>query len=335
MLQFFASLSQPDTRPYEYTTEDIPELPQELIFQGAPAAWDEEVIFCSIKYPFNNDPTDGFLIYGGNSQTEDRSSGSLGAFDLITAISGTKDAANPIVDKADLGLTDPFQGVFPMSIWVEGSTVYLFCSYREGSFEAEAYYQIAYLTAPISDPKNFNDTLTILDLDNGSSLGRWDHSCHIDTDPTDSDFLLMFYGNRPNSSSDVVTNVARALKSNIASPTAWTIIHTDIIGATIPSAGILYPFWWFESGLYRVFYSRFQPSVGLFAVYYTQSSDLSSFPEGEIAITPTELAGDFDGSYTSMPRKYGDFVYYSGRPLSGTGQPYIGVGVKKLVKVFI
>ena len=221
-----------------------------------------------------------------------------------------------------------------MSHWINNGTIYRFCSVFETSDDTT---NVGIVTSSVASPKVLGDFQRIITL---GGTGHFNHAPWVMEHPTDNTKLLMFISFRNVTADPLKIRVMEALKSD---PTSWSVLYSDVIFSTVATVQQVYPFVWFQSGKYKMMYSRFDVALGEtnFAVFYTESDNLQYFPEGKEVLSPTGNMGDFDGGYTSQPRRVNLYtsltqvVYYQGRDTDAGAGSYIGIGVKSIADVRI
>lgn len=320
-----------------FIVTDDPVVIDEFIPLGASGTWDDNQTFGIALYPNPlqdavNPPT--LIYYGGNTSVPgDGRPNSVGIFNLTSPNSGSKDAGNPVLQRADIGLSAATEGFAPMSAWVVGSTIYLFGSVYELS---NSEINIGFVTAPVSDPSDFSSPNFTRVITAGGT-GHFNHGCSVFLDPDDPTILLMAYAHRNVTANTIKINIAEAALADL---TTWTVRHTDIWQSSLAGSGQVYPYiiWDDDLSKYYLFCGRFSSVIGgdYFTIFSTESATLGNlaFPEGRETLWPTGIDTDFDGGYTSVPRV--DLargkIYYCGRDLTASDGSYIGIGVKNIQK---
>lgn len=285
-----------------------------LLYQnGGVGTWDEGSVFGEAVY--DDGAGTRFGLYGGTDDTStDPQDYSVGAFDYSSPLAGTKDASNPLINIASLS---PWTAIFPMDCLVVGSTIYWFASNRDGSGN---HNTIAW-TSTTSAPKTFTTPVQII---TAGSTAHFNHGFHIIRNHPDTDYWYAVYAHRNSSASQLRINVIRCLRANdLLDDANWGIVHTDIVDvpteiASSVNVGQVYPFCYYDAteSNYKLLYGRFvdEKAKDAFTIFSTESSDLSSFPEGIETLSPTGSATT-DGGYTSLPTLdfVNNLIYYSGR----------------------
>lgn len=303
---------------------------------GGGASWDSGSIFGAARYDNGTpeDITDDFDLYGGTDEGGgDPDNYSVGAFDYSTVYTGTKDAANPLIDISTLS---PWTALLPMpTTLIKNDSIYWFASVRTGT---GSIHNTCVFTSPISSPKTFTTPVEII---TAGGADHFNHGFAIVQNHPDPLYWYAIYSHRNTSADLLRMNVIRCLKTaDLRVAANWVIQHTNIVAlrpnyVTGTNIGQVYNFCWYKNGTYHLVYGAFFTEIiqDSFGIFYTNSNDLSTFAHGSEVLSPTnsQVPNGADTGYTSLP--WIDLVrnlfYYSGRE-SGSSSPYITRCVKKL-----
>jgi hypothetical protein len=306
-----------------FFVEDIEDAPTQLVSLGGGGTWDQLALICGPVYHNGT-----ILLYGGSNENNPGNVNqySIGAFDLTNSYTGTKDAANPIVNRSAVGLGDAGEGIVPHDIYDDGTYYYLVCTV----YNSDNTLNLALMRAPKNDPKNFDDYTVIL-VDGFAA-----HGARFFEDPDDPTNLYIVYANKALSGSSFRFKTAFAAKSNLL--TTWTIEDSDIIASSPANTSQEYCKIWKEGATWYAVYGRFYSVFGTanFSMWTTSSADRSSFTEGKETMIPSGVPSQFDENYRSHYTFDGRTLGTSNTPFYFGGRQglsnanYIGIGVKHI-----
>lgn len=307
---------------------------------GAAAEWDEGSIFGSTVY---EDGGTKFDYYAGTDDSSGDPVGySIGAFDYVDLYSGTKDAANPILDVATLS---PYLSVFPMDVLIVGTAVYVFVTLRKATNNE---HETAVIVTNTTTPKDLSAAPSVILT--GGSTGFAHHAFRIVRDHPDTTYWYAIYSHKTSTADPYKVDLVRCLRANDLTNSAnWSSVATDLIQRPANNTGNLghvynYCYYVAASSDYKLVYGRFFPEMGedAFSLFSTQAASLAnqSFPVGLETLWPS--SNDFltypdnaDSGYTSLPYldRVNKLFYYSGRQFGG-GSPYLARFVKKYTEEY-
>lgn len=320
---------------YVTSAEEDGETSKVVYTTSSPTTWDDGSIFGAARYTAGGYD---FELYGGTADAgADPIGYSAGAFDFTTALTGTKDSNNPLVDVADYPTLD---SIFPMDQLTIGSTIYWFFTVRlDGVITHDTYIA----SSSTSDPKNIG-TLTALITVGG--VGHFNHGFRIIRDHPDTDYWYAIIAQKNVLADPFQLNVIRCLRANdITNGANWSSVNTNIVSlpSNIASSANLsqvynYCFYDTVDSNYKLLYGRFfdEKKADSFTIFATESASLSSFPIGLEALWPTgslDVLNDTDAGYTSLPylvplgTNHG-LIFYGARQGGGSA-PYIARDVKQ------
>lgn len=309
---------------------------------GAAAAWDEGSVFGSTVY--ENGGTKFDYYAGTDDSSGDPVGYSIGAFDYIDDYSGTKDAANPILDVSTLS---PYVSIFPMDVLIVGTVVYVFVTLREA---ANLEHETAVIVTNTTTPKDLSATPSVILT--GGSTGYSHHGFRIVRDHPDTTYWYALYAHKTSTADPYKMDLVRCLRADdLTNAANWSSVATDCIQrpanvAATANLGHVYVYCYYDAvnSNYKLLYGRFFPERGedAFSIFSTQAASIAnqSFPVGLETLWPS--GNDFlsypdngDSGYTSLPYldRAKKLIYYSGRQFGG-GSPYLARYVKKYTEEY-